>query len=406
MKKQLLSFFFSGIVFLYCEQAFAQWTPQVSGTLQNLYSVCGTSTFQAWATGSGGTIRTTSDGGQNWTGQTSGTGETLFEVCMLDASNGWISGGNGTILKTTDGGLNWNPQTSGTNNTLWCIYFINSADGWACGAGGTILHTTDGGVNWNPQASNFGGNLWTVRFVSATEGWMTGDSSKILHTSDGGTNWTPQTCPVTNTVLWSVCMDNSPMGVISGDNGLVLHTYDGGVNWVQQNSGTSNFLHWIASPQYLFGGIYYAVGGNGTIRLSTDGGLTWTSQNSPTNQHLRSFWASAPLDIFGWAVGEGGVILRVEQPLSVNSVTHAGIPVSVSPNPFAETTRITITDPQRNQTANSVLSVYNIAGELLAAYTFSGNDFELARKNLPAGMYFLQLEQNGATVWNGKLVAE
>ena len=64
------------------------------------------------AVGNTGTILRTTDGGTTWTPQTSGTTNNLTCVYFSDVNNGTIVGDNGTIIKTTDGGTTWTTQTS------------------------------------------------------------------------------------------------------------------------------------------------------------------------------------------------------------------------------------------------------------------------------------------------------
>lgn len=77
----------------------------------------------------------------------------LFAVYFLDENQGWASGEGGTILHTVDGGKAWNPQISGVGVGLTDTEFLDMNGGWAVGEGGTILHTVDGGKTWNPRTS-------------------------------------------------------------------------------------------------------------------------------------------------------------------------------------------------------------------------------------------------------------
>ena len=107
-----------------------------------------------WAVGGGGTILATGDGGATWTPQTSGTEQDLRGVHFAGPETGWAVGEGGTILATRDGGATWTPQTSGTDEPLTGVHFADPETGWAVGEGGTILATRDGGQSWQ-QLENY-----------------------------------------------------------------------------------------------------------------------------------------------------------------------------------------------------------------------------------------------------------
>ena len=98
--------------------------------------------------GNDGVILRTTDGGQNWTPQTSGTINQLRAVWFADANTGTVVGDLGTILRTTDGGQNWVSQTSGVSELLLGVSFTDPSNGTAVGQLGTIVKTTDGGQTW------------------------------------------------------------------------------------------------------------------------------------------------------------------------------------------------------------------------------------------------------------------
>jgi photosystem II stability/assembly factor-like uncharacterized protein len=388
--KQVLIIFFA-LVSLNASSQY-NWTAQTSGTNQNLYSVFFTTNsfnlaLNGFTVGGGGTIRTTANMGVNWTGQTSGTGVTLYEVYFPTQTDGWIVGANGTILHTANTGNNWTPQTSGTTQTLWCVYFSSILRGWAVGANGTILYTNDGGLTWSPQTSGTAVNLWCVKFADDTLGWITGDNGIILKTINGGTTWTAQNSNVMN-VLWSISLEpcNPNEAFVSGNGGLILKTTNGGVTWTPLISGTGNFLHWIDFNNTICAG--FTVGGNGEIRSSMDYGNSWTQNTSNTTQNLRSVFMTVPLDMFGWAVGDGGTIRMLTQPLSVSENESSGI--NIYPNPSNGIVNCQLSAVNGTP---AIIGVYNAIGEMVYMENLKPqtSNFKLNLSNHPKGIYFIKI---------------
>ncbi|MGL5890713.1 MAG: WD40/YVTN/BNR-like repeat-containing protein, partial [Bacteroidia bacterium] len=64
-----------------------------------------------------------------WVQQTSGTTATLFSVHFVSAAQGWACGTGGTMVSTIDGGQNWVPQTSGVATPLNAVWFADALNG-------------------------------------------------------------------------------------------------------------------------------------------------------------------------------------------------------------------------------------------------------------------------------------
>jgi photosystem II stability/assembly factor-like uncharacterized protein len=170
-----------------------------------------------WAVGGTvftGTIVHTSDGGSTWSPQNSGTSDDLFGVSFADANNGWVVGRDGAILHTSNGGSTWSPQNSGTGYSLLGVGFVDANNGWAVGFSGIIVQTRDGGSTWSTQTSGTVNNLPGVSFVDANNGWAAGNSGAILHTSNGGGTWSPQISG-TGSDLQGVSFVNTPSVSVS-----------------------------------------------------------------------------------------------------------------------------------------------------------------------------------------------
>src|SRR3954467_5183050 len=87
---------------------------------------------------------------QVWTPQVSGTTNDVWGASFISSSVGWVSGASGMILHTTNGGGTWTAQTTGVGATLILrsVTFTDASNGWSVGDNGTIIHTSNGGTTW------------------------------------------------------------------------------------------------------------------------------------------------------------------------------------------------------------------------------------------------------------------
>src|SRR3954469_21357721 len=99
----------------------AQWIKQIVNTTASFRGLSIVSEKVVWASGTGGTVIRTVDGGTSWDGMTVPGAEKLDfrDIEAFDADTAYIlSIGNGDssrIYKTTDGGKIWKLQLRNTN---------------------------------------------------------------------------------------------------------------------------------------------------------------------------------------------------------------------------------------------------------------------------------------------------
>lgn len=286
--------------------AAAGWARLSSGTTANLNGVFFADANNGWAVGQSGTILRTSNGGTTWVRQTSNTTNWLWRVQFVSATRGWVVGDGGTILSTSDGGATWSVQPTPTGQSLRGLSFVNSTTGWVVGTSGRILKTTNGGATWTRLEANVTNTLYGVSFAHALKGWIAGDGI-VLSTSDGGATWSSQ--PAAGFTLRDTKFLSETKGFMVGGNGsgaAIRSTTNGGGTWTTTVRDASP-KHYRAIA-FGTGSNLWTVGSSGLIASSADGGVTWSSQASPSTATLNGVWfvnATA-----GWAVGDGGVILK------------------------------------------------------------------------------------------------
>lgn len=351
------------------------WFVQQSGTTNNLDGVYFADYNTGIVVGQSGTVRRTTNGGNNWVGITTGVSAHLFNVFFINSSTGWIVGDIGTILKTTNGGLNWVTQTSGTGIQLRSISFINANTGFVVGWYGVFLRTTNGGTNWSSFSTGISTNLCCVYFLDANTGFASGQFGKLLRSTNSGTNWS-EISSGTSWQLESVHFLNATTGVVVGEAGTIRRTTNGGVNWTTQSSGTSNWLYGMSTKQANF---HTIVGDYGVIRKTSNGGLNWYAQTSNTSNLLSSInYVDTNV---GWAVGINGTIIKTTTggwllpgAASLNTPANNATCVSLTPYldwsdvfPPVSNYRVQIaTDNAFNNL------VHNVAGINVSEYTVPG----------------------------------
>lgn len=294
-----------------------------------------------WASGAGGTVVKTVDGGATWEAvpvTTPGADTLQFrDVVALDAETAWAlsigPGASSTIAKTTDGGASWrtvfvNDEPEGFYDCLsfWDaergVLYGDSVDGEL-----RVRTTSDGGETWTlasglPPAGEGEGGFAASGTCVATRGeslaWIgTGnaDPARVLRTTDGGATWTASVVPLIAgeaAGVASVAFRDDQHGVaLGGDIGdadafaeAVARTSDGGATWTA--GGQLPFTGAAYGAAYVPGtGALLAVGPGG-LGLSRDDGQTWQLVDG------RTFWGVAAASASAaWVVGPDGRIVRV-----------------------------------------------------------------------------------------------
>ena len=169
---------------------------------------------------SNGTLLKTTNGGPDWSIQLSGVIDGLYSVDFVDQNIGWVASLD-TIFKTTDGGFNW--VTSSNQIGGRSIDFIDQNNGWIVGRrrgapeNGYISNTTDGGANWLWQYQYVPHGLAGVHFINQNIGWVVGDQGTVLKTINGGipvelTSFTATTKHKEVTLSWSTATETNNSG--------------------------------------------------------------------------------------------------------------------------------------------------------------------------------------------------
>lgn len=394
--------------------------------------------------GKGGVIETTSDGGINWIRHGEGKIEGLYDLEFIDENYGWVVGANSTVLSTSNGGNTWTQR----NIPEECypllingIDFIDKVKGWVVG-GNYILHSTNGGVDWNIQAelSLEGGSFQDVLFLNEQVGFAVGRFGTMLdgvifRSDDGGLTWTRQE-DGRKPYLTSICFIDDENGWISG-GGYLMSTTDSGITWNEeffsehlgyvqfvdnehgwitaQSEGafyktTNGGENWINIPyenRALQGfesfcflneehGIATSIGGR--LFSTIDGGNNWNY--SKTLAPVRFERIMFLNDSTGWAIGDGGSIIKFDQNyFNITTIsehppaTEDNFVGSVYPNPFNGHVNIQI---NLERPIEVEISIYNILGQLLDVIipmqTHTGNNtIKWEPVDLNSGVYLIKI---------------
>ena len=292
------------------------WTVQNSGTTATLYSVSTVDANVAWATGVGGVVIRTTNGGATWQTVTTPRAVDAHVICGVNANKALVAT-NGTadavIHLTTNGGQTWQNVYTVPGGFINVIIMFDDMNGFAEGdpVGGnwTLLKTTDGGFTWTsaatvPQAGGeYGWNNsgWNV----GNSIWFGTNNSRVYKSTDGGATWTYAPTTVLNS--YSVSFGNAMKGVVGSATGTANRSTDGGNSWVSITTpATGNILGMttVGENEYWFtsgSSVYY----------SSDHGSNWSTSFTATQSlyHLH-FKNLGGQNAVGYTVGANGYVAK------------------------------------------------------------------------------------------------
>ncbi|MEP7074743.1 MAG: hypothetical protein ABI878_02950 [Acidobacteriota bacterium] len=306
----------------------AQWIKQSVNTTSSLRGLSVVNEKVVWASGTGGTVIRTTDGGEKWDVITVPGAEKLDfrDIEAFDANTAYIlSIGNGDssrIYKTVNGGKAWELQFENTNEkaffdamACWdpnnCIAMSDPVDNRF-----VLINTTDGGANWKsidtskmPAAANGEAAFAASGTCLITQGKENafivsgGTNARVFRSTDRGLTWTVADTPITHGTpgsgIFSIAMFDHKNGVIVGGNyekpddrnKTFALTQDGGANW---HLG-STAIGYRSGIIYADRRTILAVGPTGSD-ISYDRRLLWKgltkeNLNSIAGQDRNSIWA-------------------------------------------------------------------------------------------------------------------
>ncbi len=282
-----------------------------------LHDVAFSSATRGVAVGQQGTILITNDAGKNWSPLVSGTSSELWSVQFYDSQLGYAIGDD-AILRTTDGGSHWSLPAPGISAKLRHLYIPDINTVIVCSVSD---NSNQNMVEYrsNDQGSNFTKG-WSGAATSALWYWDSqriivmrseGFGQRVYSTTDGGSKWANGSTVDANIVH----IARGPGSVLYGSSslGLLFKSTDDGLNWSSVSTG---------APSIQFSGIGFsdqygvAVGSQGAVARSVNGNA-WVYES--TNAQYTLSQVAVPSNSVAIAVGYAntingyqGLILRRE----------------------------------------------------------------------------------------------
>lgn len=313
---------------------------QNSGTEVQLRGISAVSDKVAWASGAGGTVLRTVDGGSTWQRvEVVGASALDFrDVQAFDQNTAFVlsigPGEQSRIYKTSDGGRIWQLQFTNKDPKAFydCFAFWDSAHGIALSDsvdGRFPLIATSDGATWNPVSVKkmpealpnegaFAASGTCIAAFGKNDVWFGtgGPAARVFHSSDRGQTWTVAETPIIHGAatqgVFSLAFWTARDGVaVGGDykepakgEAAAALTHDGGKTWSPAKHPPSGYRSGVAIVGISGSPVVVAVGTNGADQ-SNNGGESWKSLNG------RDFNAiSFANPHAGWAVGPMGQIMR------------------------------------------------------------------------------------------------
>ena len=314
----------------------AQWHKQSVDTDASFRGLSVVDADVVWASGTGGTVVRTEDGGDTWHVMTVPGAEKLDfrDIEAFDAKTAYIlsigNGGDSRIYKTADGGKTWNMQFKNENpkaffdaiacwNSRMCLAMSDPVDGKYL-----LIRTTDG-KTWTPvdtakmpaaeagEASFAASGTCLIATGKRTAFLVTGGAvARVFRSEDRGQTWNVAKAPIvkgtSGSGIFSIAMHDKKNGIVVGGNyekpsatdSLAAVTRDGGRTW----SAVRGLRGYRSGVAYLDKKTIIAAGTTGAD-ISRDGGKTWSKFGDEN-------FNAVQIDGKGmvWAVGPKGLIAR------------------------------------------------------------------------------------------------
>lgn len=405
-----------------------KWVPLQRPTQKNLRSIFFEDSLKGWIGGDSGLILRTTNGGQSWNQQPTGLNTPIYCIHFTSPNIGYALAWEldntppnyyGTrYLTTSNGGINWNnllfPDSNFFANS---IYFRDPQNGYLCGTGGKIYFTTNAGQIWNLSEVDsgmvFGFPVEEIAFYNANSGYAVGGAFDIAgviwKTSNSGRTWQTQIVgpePVNDIHIFNDSFAIGAGGDFEYGSSRVVTNNSGG-KWQYTEFGIFGIANSIAFRTEQEGWI--SLGIIDSFIVTGDRGLNWSLY--PVPQQGRIYGIEFADSRNGWAIGNGGILLKFNPDVIGIEENETGIASGFElhqnyPNPFNPETNISYSLRKR---AEITIEIYDMKGNLLAvpykSFSDPGNhSIKFSSDGLPSGAYLYSMLADGERVSSRKMV--
>ena len=208
------------------------------------------------ATGTGGLITVTTDGGKTWVDKTNagigGAGYQIFGMAYPTTSKAYFAVNAGIIYSSTDQGTTVDPAYTNLSFQMRDVAAIGNDTVWAVGNNTTsipiatrtskVFRSVDGGLNWtihgNFPVGSLNQSFTEIEFPSRQVGYVAGTRDTIWKTTDAGATWFKLPLPtsgVTPQISYNdmFALDENTVFLVGlgFPRKVVFKTIDGGNTW-------------------------------------------------------------------------------------------------------------------------------------------------------------------------------
>lgn len=324
------------LIFFMISNAQGVWQKQNIDTKASLRGLSVVNQNVIWASGTGGTVLRTVDGGKNWLVIKVPDADKLDfrDIEAFDMDTAYIlsigTGDASRIYKTTDGGKTWRLQFKNTNEKAFfdALAFWDRNNGMAMSDpvdGKYLLLKTNDGETWKIADNEKMGRAKDGEAAFAASGTCLlasgknniflvsgGADARVFRSDNRGLTWlvadTPMTKGTAGSGIFSIAMRDGKNGVVVGGNyekpnditGNLAFTSDGGKTWTLAK-GLNGYRSGVA---YIDKKTILAVGASGSD-LSSDGGKNWKNLD---RENYNAVAAKGKRAV--WAVGANGLVAK------------------------------------------------------------------------------------------------
>lgn len=292
-----------------------------------------------WASGSGGTVLLSVDGGESWNvNHVAGADKNDFRsIHAWSEKRAMVFGVAGPAFGylTEDGGENWQVVFQDTTKGLFfnSLKFADEKNGLTVSdpVDGKffVLRTENGGETWErineiPEIetgeANFAASNTCIELLPSGKAWIAsgGLAARVFYSNDFGKSWevskTPMIRGQASSGIFSISFKNDKEGVIVGgvydqpelNSNIAAYTVDGGKTWLPAVTMPQEYRSCVQRVSTKFD---FAIGKTG-CDISYDNGINWQFVTASGFYTFRS----VPGKMEGFAAGANGRIAKLNFP--------------------------------------------------------------------------------------------